>query len=445
MSTALSSIAGGATTSNKVGVDGTQYQESGVAPGCTEARRPQQVSSSSVHTPLQVQATAVNPADTVPTTTNLDSALVLAPNTTTTDSNTGVISAPIRAPPPPPPQVQSLVIFCVDVCNVTLSSSDEWEDEGEESVCGGVCSPAGEQQQQQGGCCIRRDAGGAAPPTTYRHKMATPSRSKKIRFSQVEGDELNEDADSVLDGPHDNYESVSSKKFRRKKKRYHRVRVASWKYWTPSWAYQFHISLWIVIALMLLFLSNVLLLVCFVTNGWAVLHVEPSNSTFGADQPMDWHFGLWQCCRSDGFCLGPRWPAFYSVTRAFMVMALFAHALTFAWMVGHSLEKLLDYDLCTMSSLISLCYAAGLFVLIAVITFGVKWPLDFRYDFSGSKTHLSYSYVLAVCTVPLTLAAASFATVDLVLGRRNFQLKNMFVEAKEFGLDDDRSDTSDFI
>ena len=42
-----------------------------------------------------------------------------------------------------------------------------------------------------------------------------------------------------------------------------------------------------------------------------------------------------------------------------MVLSLFAHALTFAWMVGHSLEKLLAYDLCTMSSLIALCYAAG--------------------------------------------------------------------------------------
>ena len=83
-------------------------------------------------------------------------------------------------------------------------------------------------------------------------------------------------------------------------------------------------------------------------------------------------------------------------------------------------------------------------MLIAVITFGVEWPLDFREDFFGDNTHLSYSYVLAVLTIPLTIMAASFATVDLVLGRRNLHM-NMFVEAKEFGLDDDRSDSGDFI
>ena len=130
--------------------------------------------------------------------------------------------------------------------------------------------------------------------------------SKKIRFSSVNGED-DCDETMALRSPRTNRPVVAKGK---KPNKNRRVRIASWKYWTPSWAYKLHISLWIIIALVLLLLSNILLLVCFVTNGWAVLHVEASNTTFGADphHSMDWHFGLWQCCRSDGFCLGPRWP-----------------------------------------------------------------------------------------------------------------------------------------
>ena len=48
---------------------------------------------------------------------------------------------------------------------------------------------------------------------------------------------------------------------------------------------------------------------------------------------------------------------FYGITRTFAVLALFGHALSFAWMLGHTVEKLLDFDLCTMSAIIALSFA----------------------------------------------------------------------------------------
>lgn len=56
---------------------------------------------------------------------------------------------------------------------------------------------------------------------------------------------------------------------------------------------------------------------------------------------------MFSCCLS----------AFYSATRAFCVLGLFGHILTFALMLGHTLEKLLDNDVCTMATLISMIYA----------------------------------------------------------------------------------------
>lgn len=80
------------------------------------------------------------------------------------------------------------------------------------------------------------------------------------------------------------------------------------------------VSVWILVALVLLLLSNVLYLVAFLSLGWGRVDLR-SLAAQGAAQPEDdpapapapaqdwWEFGLWQCCRhSDGVCRGPRWP-----------------------------------------------------------------------------------------------------------------------------------------
>ena len=41
------------------------------------------------------------------------------------------------------------------------------------------------------------------------------------------------------------------------------------------------------------------------------------------------------------------------------MMGLFGHILTFAWMCGHALENLLEYDICSMVALIVLNLVTG--------------------------------------------------------------------------------------
>lgn len=71
------------------------------------------------------------------------------------------------------------------------------------------------------------------------------------------------------------------------------------------------VSVWILVAIVLLFISNVLYLVAFLSQGWGWVDLPPEE---GRD-PDWWDFGLWQCCRhSDGVCRGPRWPGFFVVS-----------------------------------------------------------------------------------------------------------------------------------
>ena len=51
--------------------------------------------------------------------------------------------------------------------------------------------------------------------------------------------------------------------------------------------------------------------------------------------------------------------AFYSATRAFSVLALISMLLTFFWLLGRALENLLQFDPCTVISLILLNSSAG--------------------------------------------------------------------------------------
>lgn len=50
---------------------------------------------------------------------------------------------------------------------------------------------------------------------------------------------------------------------------------------------------------------------------------------------------------------------FFSAARCFAVLGLFGNVFTFAWMLGYTLEKLMDYDPCTVASLITLSFTSG--------------------------------------------------------------------------------------
>ena len=123
------------------------------------------------------------------------------------------------------------------------------------------------------------------------------------------------------------------------------------KVWSPIRGLRVRTSVWLWIAIACLVLANVLFTVAFLTNGWGILYVaqntkpvpQPptehqvnvstsSNSAAKSRSPSEldsiftvntasggdldlfteneryWKFGLWECCRNDGFCLGTRWP-----------------------------------------------------------------------------------------------------------------------------------------
>ena len=50
---------------------------------------------------------------------------------------------------------------------------------------------------------------------------------------------------------------------------------------------------------------------------------------------------------------------FFSAARCFAVLGLFGNVFTLAWMLGFTLEKLMDYDPCTVASLITLSFTSG--------------------------------------------------------------------------------------
>ena len=100
----------------------------------------------------------------------------------------------------------------------------------------------------------------------------------------------------------------------------HKVRadpLTPYKIWTPLVGPGVRASMWLWLTIFCLFVANVLFMVAFLTNGWGVLMVDNpvvSGQPVGEkDEFMEpderyWEFGLWQCCRNDGFCLGTRWP-----------------------------------------------------------------------------------------------------------------------------------------
>ncbi len=61
-----------------------------------------------------------------------------------------------------------------------------------------------------------------------------------------------------------------------------------------------------------------------------------------------------------------RFAGFFSAARCFAVLGLFGNVFTLAWMLGYTLEKLMDYDPCTVASLITLSFASCECVCVCV-------------------------------------------------------------------------------
>ncbi len=69
----------------------------------------------------------------------------------------------------------------------------------------------------------------------------------------------------------------------------------------------YSISIWSLLAIGILSISNILYMVAMLTNGWGTVDIEMNDGSTD-----HWDFGLYQCCReSDGLCIGPRWPSEY--------------------------------------------------------------------------------------------------------------------------------------
>jgi len=167
-----------------------------------------------------------------------------------------------------------------------------------------------------------------------------------------------------------------------------------------------NVTRWVLAALVLLLLSTIVFLIAFLTNGWGKLTVRD-----GQDY---WDFGLWQCCReSDGKCIGPRWPTFYSAARMCGVFCILGHLLTFGWLLGYALEKILDYDVSTLGFLISLNFITVLLNVATVICFGTRWPTEFEHDYFGTTTELWYGFYLACVSIFLVTAAGVMIAMEM--------------------------------
>eukprot|EP00914_Ancora_sagittata_P015530 GHVO01030817.1.p1 GENE.GHVO01030817.1~~GHVO01030817.1.p1 ORF type:complete len:315 (+),score=19.26 GHVO01030817.1:167-1111(+) len=175
----------------------------------------------------------------------------------------------------------------------------------------------------------------------------------------------------------------------------------------------------IAAALVIMLVANGLFLIAFVTNGWGRVRVGNYTEVGDPEPPpkdtfVFWDFGLWQTCRSsDGVCTGTRYPLFYSATRALCFLSLFFNILAFSWLLGHTLEHLLDIDSCTMTTVASLCFTSGTLILMAVCIFGARWPIEFKYDMHGVDSRLGYSFYTMVTVIPLDYIAGILIVFDL--------------------------------
>lgn len=164
----------------------------------------------------------------------------------------------------------------------------------------------------------------------------------------------------------------------------------------------------------LLALSSALFFVAFFTNSWGIVESSKTILVGDSEKNVTWNLGLWLCCRNDGRCLGLKWPRFYTMVRLFSVFSLFGHIFTLAWLIGHTIEKLLKYDPCIMISLITLAFLACVSSLVAVLVFEFHWEKHFSASFPNiTRVKKSYSFYMAATTIPLTFCSSIALIVDL--------------------------------
>ena len=88
------------------------------------------------------------------------------------------------------------------------------------------------------------------------------------------------------------------------------------------------------------------------------------------------------------------------------------------------------------------CFVSALFVLLSVVCFGTRWPVEFANEFHGVSTQLDYSYYLAVSTVVFLAGSTALSIVDFVVSLRSLAMfdRQSWVTADEILGDDDNVD-----
>jgi len=184
-------------------------------------------------------------------------------------------------------------------------------------------------------------------------------------------------------------------------------------------------SLWEKGAIAQLTLSNIFFFISFLTTKWGRLCVlEAYAIAPGAYTPRvgeHWDFVLWQCCRDDGFCLGIGWNEHYAAARASAILALLGHLVTLSWLIGHTLEKMVKYDICAFACIISFSWVTGMFVLASVLCFGVLWPPDVELLMKGTDVTLTSSFILACLCVPLLFGAGVCILIHTITVKKSLR------------------------
>ena len=64
--------------------------------------------------------------------------------------------------------------------------------------------------------------------------------------------------------------------------------------------------------------------------------------------------------------------------------------------------------------------------MVAVIAFGVRWPIEFGEEYDGTDPELSYSFYMACFSIPLTVGAAACSIIDLKTGLAEIKANEKF-------------------
>ena len=85
---------------------------------------------------------------------------------------------------------------------------------------------------------------------------------------------------------------------------------------------------------------------------------------------------------------------------------------------------------------------AAIFILLCVVCFGTRWPVEFANEFHGVSTELDYSFYLAVSSLVFLAGSSALSITDFVVSLRSFAMfdRQSWVTADEILGDEDAED-----